>query len=254
MREKLDCALNGGSFNELSPNLYVQDFEEKIKTRTDTANRPHAGTYLIYQDGRDTLEVTVKFMIKERDLAKRQAIIAKVNGWAKYGWLTLNTRPEQKLYVYCTKKADSKTLKWSDDMTLTLTAYDLPYWQDRIPLFASFTGTSGHIDINPLGTRPCLLEAEIKNESGSSVGNVSISCGGKTMAFSGLGLANGKTLKIYYDERRLLHATVDGAGKLSCRTASSHDDIYLTDNQSNRVSLSASGKCTFRIIARGLYD
>lgn len=254
MREKLNCAINGDSFNELSPTLFIQDFEEKIKTRTDTTNRPHAGTYLIYQDGRDTLEVTVKFMIKERDLAKRQAIIARVNGWAKYGWLTLNTRPEQKLYVYCTKKADSKTLKWSDDMTLTLTAYDLPYWQDRIPVIASVTGTSGTVNIRPLGTRPCLLEAEITNNFGSAVANVSLSCNGKTIALNGVGLPNGKTLKLYYDERRLLHATIDGAGKLSCRTETSADDIFLADNATNKVTVSASGKCTFRIIGRGLYD
>lgn len=254
MRNDFTCSLNGEEMHLLDPRIYIEDIEETVKNTAETGKRPHYGQTLVGPVGHDTIAVTVSFMIKEPNRFKRQQIITKINGWAQDGWLTVNTRPWQRIYVVCTQPVSTEAFKWSADMKLVFTAYDEAYWQTTLPVIVTGSGTSDSLAINPLGTHRCGLEAEIKNTSGSAVNTLSLSVNGKTMAFEGLGLANNKTLIIGYDERHYLFAKVDGVSKLNCRTAASADDLWLNPGVANTVQCTCQHVCSIKLIARGAYD
>ena len=73
------------------------------------------------------------------------------------------------------------------------------------------------------------------------------------MAFSGLSLGAGKTLKIYYDENWILRAEVDGASVLAKRTADSADDLILPPGKATTVTIEASHAVSVTLKARGLW-
>lgn len=254
MREELACALNNKEFLSLDPCLYINDIEEQAKLNTETAKRPHYGLMLVSAPGHETLTVTVSFMIKMPNRIKRQQIIQKVNEWAKEGWLETNIRPYQRLYVVCTQPATTEAYKWSEEMKIVFTAYNESYWQSTVPVTATGSGTSVSLTINPLGTRQCCLEAQIKNNSSSSMSTVSITTNGKTMAFEGLAMAQNDILSIGYDENHILYAKVGNTSKLNCRTAASADDLWLNPSTINTVSVTCQRSSLITISARGAYE
>ena len=253
MREEISCALNGVDFAGLDPRLYIQDVEERVKTRVDTADR-RGGARLCGCPERLSLSVTLRFMVKERDRAARQSVVSRVNGWAKEGWLTLSTRPGLRLYAHCTQPADSETLRWSGDMQVAFTAFDAPWWQDRFPVTAMLRGAEASAALRPAGTRSCALEADILNESGGTVNRISLAVNGQSMTFEGVALAAGRRMTVGRDERGLLYARVDGEGRLDRRTADSDDGLTLYPARNNTVGFSADGVCAVTLSARGVYD
>lgn len=253
MRELFGCSLNGEEFLSIDPQLYIQDIREQVKMTAETANRPGGGKRLTGGVSRDELTVTILFMVKERNRAKRQDIISRVNRWATEGWLTVSTRPDQRLYVVRTQAADSAAFAWHEDMSIVFSTYNGAEWQDRYPVSASITGASGSASMIPRGTRDCPLDADI-TASGATVTSFTLTANGKQIAFSGLSIADGHTLHMYHDGLDLLHADVDGYAMLSHRTPASHDEIPLIPAQANTVSFSADGACAVKLYARGRYD
>ena len=253
MTEEIRCALDGADLTSLDPRIHIQDVEERPRMRVETRARPGYGSALAASE-RESLAVIISLMIKEPDGTARQQAMQAVRGWAKRGWLTVSTRPGQRLYVVCTQPPETRWRRWSEETQIVLTAYDGAFWQDVYPAAAGFTGADGSAGIRPGGTRACRLEAEIRNASGERVDSVALSANGETMAFAGLGLAAGETLRISYDERGLLHAEAAGEGKLSCRTAESADDVPLFPARENTVRFAADGECAVTLRARGVYD
>ena len=255
MREFYKVSLNDNEFINIDPRLYINDLEERASFQVDTANRPGYGQKLVGQPERSKLDVTLRFMIKERDRAKRQTIVDQVNAWAAApGWLHLSTRPEKRLYVVCTQSADPTAHKWNEELNLTLTAYDHPYWQERFPVKATYTGAYGTATLRPRGSRRCWLDADILNTSGGTINSLSVAANGCTLAFDGLGLGNGQTLRISHDPQGRLQAEVGSDRKLSCRTPASDDDVPLAPMQDNTVTLWADGACETTFYARGEWE
>lgn len=253
MREIMRAALNGQDFYAIDSRLYIQDIIEDISCNVETFSRPAYGQYLASNLGHESLEITIKFMVKCCKRSDRQSVIQRVNGWAKEGWLELSTRPWKRIYVVCTQPAGNETFAWHDDMQITFTAYGESYWQDMEPATVTITG-NGTGSISPKGTRPCYLEAKIKNTSSQTCNSISLSANGKTIAFEGLSLGAGKTLNLLYDNHHWLTAKIGNTGKLGCRTGASADDILLNPAAPNTITFSADKSCTANIIARGLYD
>lgn len=248
------CALNGVQFLSIDERLYIEDIEEQPSIEAETATRPAYGQTLVGMTGRHELSISITFMVKQCNRATRQGVISAVNGWAKDGWLTLNTRPGQRLYVFCSEPATSVAYAWHESMRITFTAYDDAIWQEIEPKSTNITGASGTASITPNGTSPCCLEADIRNTSGGVVTSCALSANGKTITLSGMSLASGKTLRLYYDKHNNLIASVDGAGILAYRTPESADDVWLTNGQANTVTFAASGACAVTLYARGRYD
>ena len=253
MREELRCALDGSDFLSLDPRLYIEEISEQARTERRTAPRPGGGARLLGVR-REELRVTLRFLVKERDRAERARIVSRVNAWARRGWLTVSTRPWQRLYVVCAQPADGGALTWSESLRLVWTATDWPYWSASVPFAAAAAGVSDAVWLCPPGSREYGVEAELTNDSGDVIDNLSFYFGnGDKLEFSGLGWADGAAFRLYYDERRLLRAEAGGQSVLHCLTADSQDEILLPPGR-NSVIYYADGHCAGRITARGVFD
>lgn len=249
------CAINGHGLQDIDPTIFITDIQEtapKIRTRT-TDNALYDGLR-VTRSQRQSLAVSVTFCVREYDTARRKAIAEKACAWAEDGWLTINDRPGQRLWVICDRiPVIPSSLKWTDELTIGFTAYALPYWQQQYPATATYTGTNGSTFVSPAGNRDCYLEAEI-TATGGTVNELVLAVGGRAYAFTGLGLANGQTLSIgYSDDEHLQYMRVGDQSVLSKRTAASDDDLILLAKSQNAVTITANAAVRATIKARGLW-
>lgn len=254
MRTDITCALGGVSLHELDSRIYVEDIKEDPNYTMETVSRAGYGTFPLTNPERDSLVIKVIGYVKERDRTAREAVYQKILGWCTNGWFTKNTRPGQRIYVYCTKPPGTETYK-SARLEIEFTAYgEASYWQDVTPVQVSSSSavSSATVSITPSGTQECFLEAEIAPSSGTLT-SVSITARGRTIALTGLSVTQSAPLLIFYDELHILHIESDGTSLLSKRSAASADDILLKAGQSNSVSLTFGRACTYTIKARGLW-
>lgn len=253
MRTDITCALNGVSLHELDSRIYVEEIKEDPNDTMETVSRAGYGIFPLTSPERDSLVIKVTGYVKERDRTAREAVYQKILGWCTKGWFTKNTRPGQRIYVYCTKPPGTETYK-SARLEIEFTAYGEAYWQDITPVQVKVTSavSSASASITPGGTQDCFLEAEIAPSSGTLT-SVTITVGSQTLALSGLSVTKTAPLKIYYDELHILHIESGSSSLLSKRSAESADDIILVHGQSNTVSLTFSRACTYTIKARGLW-
>ena len=254
MRTDIACAMNGVSLHDLDSRIYVENIKEEPSDQMETANRSGYGVFPLTDTHRDSLLIKITCFVKERDRTAREAVFQKILGWCKQGWFTKNTRPGQRLYVFCTKPPSTEAFDLTARMEIEFTAYGEAYWQEITPLSVSVTTAvnSGTHIIKPNGTQECFLEADIK-PVGGALTSVTITVGTQTLALTGLSVAQNSTLKVYYDELHILHITVGSTSLLSKRTPASVDDIVLTAGQNNTVVLSFNTTCTYTIKARGLW-
>lgn len=254
MRTDITCALNGIGLDELDSRIYVEDIKESTKVAQDTMQRAYGGLFPLNEPGRESTVITVQFMMKIRDRAERSEVIQRIRGWAAQGWFTMNTRPGQRIWVYCTKEAEYGAFDRSARCEIEFTAYGEACWQNITPVSVSGTAAVGTTtaEITPDGTRKAYLEAEITPPSGTLTA-VSVSIGGKSITLNGLSVTNAAPLVIRYDELQILHIESGGVSQLSKRSAASADDLMLEAGQKNTVTLTVDRACAYAIRARGLW-
>lgn len=256
MRTRYDVYMDNLPLDAVDPAIYVTDVQETpVSYDATTLQRAKGDGLRVLRRLRDSKQVRVSFMVRETDVGRRRDIVQRVAAWAMSGkYLSLGDRPGQRLRVLCeTLPSITSALKWTQELTMVFTAYAMPYWEAETPIRASFTGTSGTAAIRQAGTAPCFLEAEISNTSGSTLTSLSLTADGQTMAFTGMALGAGKTLKIFYDDNWLLRAEVDGASVLNRRTADSADDLMLPPCKATTVAIAADKAVSVTLKARGLW-
>ena len=250
-RQIMACTLNGADFSGIDEKLYIEDIQEVTTLSVETDKRPGHGRTLLNAPAHDTIQITIRFKLKERDLTARSGIISAVQAWACAGWITISTRPMQRLFVYPTVFPKVSAWKWSEQLEITFTAYGEAYWQDVAPVTASGTGTGGTASLTPLGTDTCYLEAEITPSA--ALTSAVLTVNGRTITLSGISVASGKTLTIHYDTDHRLCIDADGVSLLAYRTGDSADDLLLTPCQTNEITFTFSASCAYVFQARGIW-
>lgn len=255
MRTDFIVSLNNVNLHDIDPNIYIEDINEEPSIDVQEENRGSYGQTVVNTPERSNVVITIRFKVKEPDRAKNNAIISKIKGWAKSGWLRTNMREGQRIYVICTKPVSNSALETYKSKEMTFTAYNESYWQEDTPVALTLTGTYDSGTIKPNGTRQCFLEAEITNTSGSTVTNVRITARNQTLEFSEISLANNAKLTISYeDERHIMLAKIGNTSVLGKRTEASSDHIIIPNGVNTTVTFVASGVCSAVIKARGLFD
>lgn len=252
MRHELTCSLNDIGVQDLNDRIYVEDIQEEPKVSMETETRAGLGLFPMGKPIREELTIKVTLYVKDRNRLRRQDIFDKILGWCGEGWFRRNTRPDQRIYVFCTKFPTIETFNRSSRLEIEFSAYGYPYWQDINPVRVSSSTAvrDATIAIRPNGTKDTFFEAEIAPATGTLT-DVILTCGSQTITLTGLSATTAAPLMIYYDELSLLHIEVGGVSQLSKRTPASADEIILTAGVSNDVELHFSTVCTYTIKARG---
>ena len=185
MISRYEVTLNGISLASIHPSILITDVSYSPPSYAletfASAKRQGARIRRTYKE---TAECSVTFAIRAYDIKERQKICQDICRWAKDGGdLRVNDREGQKLQCICGKlPAVGSVRGWTDEMTISFSAYALPYWHEVIPTTLSLTGSSGSGTLFVPGSAPeTLVEAVIT--ANAALSSVALTVGSRTLTF-----------------------------------------------------------------------
>ena len=231
-------ALNGVQLDELDERILVLGVNDgAAKEAVSTVSLFGGVGQRVTARHRESLDVIVRFglRIKAGDLQGRSELFERVAGWAAGGgWLTVNYRPNRRIYVTCAQlPAAGDLAEWNGEYSITFRAYGVPYWmQESITNFAVESTRGATRWLTVPGTADTVLEVNATNLSGMEIATATIQAGGGVIALENLHLGPWEILVLDHDENGLLRIRIAGANgwrsAMACRTAWSSDDLTVS--------------------------
>lgn len=253
MISRYEVTLNNVPLGGISPHILITDIRytaPAIDNETFTvAKRQGARIHRRYV-GKAT--VSIDFAIRAYDTRERHEICNRVAQWAKNGGvLWTNDRPGQRLRCVCDVfPVITSALKWTDTLSITFTAYALPFWEEIIPAMLTFTGTSGKGSLYvPGNVDGAMIEATIK--ANAALSTVTLKANDTSLTLSGLSVSSGQTIAIAYNDDMIQSIKVGSTSLLNKRTGD--DDLLANCGEVNAVSVSANASVSVTFKARGLW-
>lgn len=251
---RFDAAINGVSLSSLDPHVMLVDIDEAPAEYTqEIANRAiHPGQRFSARVRR-SLTVRLKIHITTANIITRSRVMDKVAEWVgDGGWLTVLTRPNQRLYVHPdTYPALGSSLDWTGEIEVSLTAYERPYWEQACPTVAVITESG---NIIPTGTLPqAYVEVDAKNVGDGDLTEISFVCADTKITLTGLSVSAGEHVIISYTDADVMTITAGGVSALANRTAESHDDLIAHVRTANAIGVTADRAVSVVFKARGRF-
>lgn len=254
MQTRFDATLNGVSVAYLDPAIILVDIiEEKPDMTMETFRRSIRHGTRVSSRIRRSLTVRLQLQLREYDVDARAALMDRVADWAgNGGWLMINSRPAQRLHVTVSDPPHmGSSLKWTDMVEISLTAYEQPYWEQAWPTRAIITESGS---IRPSGTYPeARVECDVTNAGDGEMTRLVMRCGNTHMTLEGISVPPGGHAAVAYKDDDLLTITAGGASALGNRTADSSDDLVAMTRQDNDISVEADQPVSAVFSARGRY-
>lgn len=254
MKSRYEVTLNGISLSELSPEILILDVNYADAAFSDNqytvAKRNGSRT-----DNRvfNSSSVSISFEVHAYDIRKRTAIRNAVCAWAKNGGkLQINDRNDQYLQCVCSQFPSVASVRnWTDPLTITFTANEIPFWQELALSSVSLTaGASGSGKLYVPGSVDFAV-VEAKVHTNASITSVALTVNSRTLTLSGLSVASGNDIKITYDVHGIQSIKVGSTSLMNKRTGV--DDLLAKCGEINDVSYTSSASTTVTFSARGLW-
>ena len=243
--------MDGVGLQNLDPTIYIIDIEESVPAmNVVTMQRAGSDGLHVARRSRQSLTVTIRYMVREYDTVRRKDVYNKIAAWARGKYLSISDRPGQRLRVQCdATPVTNSALKWTEVQSLVLTAYQKPYWEDETPITLTATGRIGEMLINtPANAVGFYVDVAVKNVSSATINTLRISTHHGEMFFEELDLAAGDSFGVWYDDDGILRLPI---GK---RTAQSVDEFELYAGEEERIVYSADNSIEIEVFVRGRYE
>ena len=263
---RFEAQLNGRKFSDIAPELILRDIAETPADMDVStmrfANKPGQRMSSMV---RTSLSVRLVYVIRTQDIQRRMEIRDLIMEWAgNGGMLTINTRPGKMLNVVCEyDTALESSLRWTQDLSLTLTAYGFPYWCDAAETVKVVKSNSTNQGLNSYagtvymsGQRDAYVSVSIHNNGNGAMTKLNITCDETVIKLSGMSLPAGHVVRIYYDNdvlRIIDNTATPSVSLLSYRTADSNDDLMLPAGMDSIIHVSADQAFDGTISARGVW-
>lgn len=254
------AALGGLQLDEIDPAIVIQRIEEpEPKEQIQTALIAGGGSRITGKR-RESLDVNIKFGldIRKEEMAARETLLERINRWAMDGGiLTISQRPDRQLRVIlATPAATGDPWDWTASYTLVFRACGIPYWEQATPASATTdTGSSAGTTLYVEGSTESRADVTLANRSGAEISTCSITIGGQTMSFAGLGLMGGESLVIDHDTQGILRIRIRsaGGGWRSVLAKRSGADEFTVSPGAVTARFSAQRACQMTASVRGRY-
>lgn len=254
MISRYEATLNGISLESINPAILLTDISYDPPSRRYStyavAKRDGSRVYRAYKE---KSSVTVQFAIREYDTMKRQSICQQICAWARNGGtLRTNDRDGQMLKCICEQLPSiPSVLQWTEPLSITFAAYELPYWQDVNLSTLTLSGTSNNGTIYIPGSAPdTVMEVEVT--AGAEITALELTVEDTTLTLSGLSVASGNSIVISYDDHMIQSIKTGSTSLLNKRTGA--DDLIAKCGQFNLVSYTANASCDVTFRGRGLWE
>ena len=252
MISRYEAILNGKALSAISADILILDIQHppvSIDFSTYKGAKRHGNrVYRKYIDHRDCV---ITFAIRAYDIRERQMICNAVQKWAKGGGvLQTNDREGQRLRCVLSQPPTIQSaLRWTDTISMTFTAYALPFWEEIIPAEATLTGTSGSGSLFVPGSADgaCF---EVDVTPNGTLTTLNLIANGKTLSLTGISATG--TVKVAYDDDMIMSIKTGTTSLLSKRSGA--DDLPVISGERNSISFSANVSCNVKFKGRGLWD
>lgn len=251
MITRYDCALNGTLLSSLSDSIHVTDLTELPPVqRVATVPTARHGLRLLRRV-RESLTVRISLIIHEYDPAVRRSIAQTVYAWAeKGGVLTVSDRPGQQLHVACASLPAMSALSWLDEMTLSFTAWETPFWEDR-QRTAVTTADSAAL-LLPGTADDVPVSCAAVNLGDAPLTHLTLTAGDTCITLEGLSVAPGNSVEVIAGDAPL-QIRCGEESLLHLRSGASHDLLTADCGRETAVSVAADQPVSAVFSARGRY-
>lgn len=256
---KRRVALGGEQLDELDDRIIITGIDEAAGKDTINSTAAAAGYgQRITARRRETLDVSVRFAlnIKNNNMKARSQLLEKVNAWAANGgWLTLNYRPDRRLYVVLAQApGEGDMFNWTNEFTMMFRAYSVPYWTNTAATsVSSGTKSSGSMVLDMPGNANSAANVTVQNKSGKTINKVTLTVNGYKMVFDNLALGGTASLVIDHvqtDSLYYLRARIGGTSVMAKRTGAND---FIVKPGKNNISFSADRAVNVTVSAGGRY-
>lgn len=247
MKNRMDVTLNDVALSSLHADLYVLDIAYSVPQIEMTVAQLVTRGGILTDQRRKEISVTVTFELHVYSMPERMKACQEIVSWAKDGGkLETTDRPDQYLECVCTGlPMVTSVLKWTEPLSVTFTAYAMPYWQEKHPVRVTFTEAGEQEVYVPGNAGSAPVYARITATEALTGLNVSV--GNTYIALTDLTLSAGDTVEIDHDEHGLLTITQGDESILDKRSPLSSDDLLAESGQKNTVAISENATAEFLI-------
>lgn len=254
-------SLGGVQLDEIDPRIIIKGIDGGAgKETTSTVSAGAGDGTRITCHRRDSMEVAVRFsmMIRRNLIEERGEVLEAIGAWAaRGGYLRINYKPNRRLLVdEIVIPGEGDLWKRFSEYTITFRAHAVPYWEENSAVSAvTGSGTTGSGSIEIAGSVETVADAILANVSGATINNVSITVGGKTMAFTGIGMGAGQSLTIDHvvrNKKLVMRARVGSTSVMAMRSDASADD-YNVQPGACSFSFAAQRACRLTVSSRGRF-
>ena len=247
---RFNVRLDGKSLSDIHPSIRIIDVKEHAPVIRAAAVSTALGDGLrVTHRSRESLSVTVSFVIREYIPGRRSVIMQEIRAWARGTTLKTSLRSGMQLSVEAEELPTVQSaLKWTDTCAITFTARETPYWVEAQAVHA----TAALPILAPLGDAlPSPADFTWTADRDGLV-TLLIQTPLSSITLASLQVTTGQTLALGHTHG-LLTATLDGADVLLCRTAESSDDLLVTCGIENQITVKVNGAdaAAFTMSARG---
>ena len=200
-------------------------------------------------------DITLTFVAaKPRDLERRATLIDALIRWAAGEHkIKLSYKPDRYLLATCVTFPQIQDLyKWTNALTVTWRAYDVPFWQadqsSKVSTTVSASSSRSQF-VSNVGTAETPLR--VAYTPTESLHEIYISDGSNTIGINGLNISAGTALSIDVDSADRLVVTAGGTSFLSNVTTDSADLLMVKPGGTTfSVYADAAGTCSMISKAR----
>lgn len=243
MKLKRRIALGTSQLDEVDDSIVIRSINPGVPHESvSTVNLMGGSGQRVTAQHWEYLEVSVTYAINipKEQLAERREVFDAANEWALgKGWLSINYMTGKRMWVDKVVIPGSGDLfEWNAEFTITFRAYAVPFWQDDTATeeeIAVADEGSGTIEVP--GMQETVCEAEITNESGSTINTLSITVGNCSMSFTNLGLDDDERLVIGHGTDGILYIRIY-TGDVLYRSAMAkrtggNDELYVMPGEND---------------------
>ena len=229
METRYNASVNDVWLSDLDDRIVVTDIrEDKAEARVFAAEKPASAGTFFERANRKSLSVTIVFVLWERSVAQRRALLDLVNKWAGNDMVRIqtNNRPGQYLNARMIHPpVIESAMKWLEEIEQTFTAHEVPFWRLADPVNVTTGGEA--INETIPGNGEAFADVMLTNNGDTPLTAVRFHVGDTMMFFGDLNLPKGGTLAVFHDKRGLLHAVANEQSVLELRRPESDDELVV---------------------------
>ena len=254
MISRYECTLDGIALTSLSPSIYISDinyYPPEYNQETFIPAKLQGAR--VVRSYKERASVTVTFQIRDYSTVMRQTICQAIVTWARDGKvLHTSDRPGQRLVCFCEQyPVITSAMRWTDDLSITFTALNVPYWQEDALSRLTISGTHETGLLTVPGNAPDTV-VEVTVVPQANLSEITLKVKNTQLTLSNLGAVVGDRITITYDEQMIQSIKKNSTSILSKRTGA--DDLKAICGKSNEAEFTATAACSVTFYARGRWE